>query len=71
MNKEIGQSEVSNFNFSIAESILVEAGIKPENLPKDKVYGQYIVAAQAANISEDKLKSMIEERKNQNWQNRN
>ena len=51
MNKEIGQSEVSNFNFAIAESILLESGVDPKNFPKDKIYGQYIVAAQAAGIS--------------------
>lgn len=72
MNKEISQPEVvRDFNFAIAESILLDAGVKPENLPTDKVYGQYIVAAQAASISENELKSMIEERKKQNWQNRN
>ena len=72
MNREISQPEVSrDFDFSIADSILVEAGVKSENLPTDEVYGQYILAAQAAGLSEDEFKSRMAERKNQNWQNRN
>lgn len=72
MNNEISQPEVSrDFNFAIAESILVEAGVKPENLPTDEVYGQYILAAQAAGLSEGEFKKRMAERKKQNWQNRN
>lgn len=72
MNREISQPEVSrDFNFAIGDYVLEQAGVKPENLPKNRIYGQYILAAQAAGLSEDEFKSRMAERKNQNWQNRN